>query len=536
MAPRKFLCDAMNRPTRKIVIVGGGAAGWIAASVIAAESRKRGESGTQVALIESPDIPIIGVGEGTWPSMRGTLQRIGLAEDDLIRECHASFKQGTRFRDWSGRSESPQYLHPFSLPLEYADLNPARFWLAHGAGTAFAELVTPQARVIELGLAPKQFDAPQYAFSVNYGYHFDAGAFAVLLRNHAQQNLGVRYIAANVVQVEAGAEADIAAVHLDTGERVPGDLWVDCTGQKALLIDGHCGSPFVSVKDVLFNDRAIAVQVPFADPQAPIAPVTISTAKPHGWIWDIGLSSRRGLGYVHSSSHVDEAAAQAELEAYVRETSPGVDPAKLKFRTIPFEPGFRERFWVGNCVAVGLSAGFIEPLEASALVLIEQSAAIIGEQLPRDRAIMDVVANRFNDKMRYHWQRIIEFLKLHYAVSARKDSDYWRENRAPESWPEGLRGKITLWRQQTPWHDDAPRLDELFPSASYQYVLYGMGFRPSYTDAAGANDARMRKRADAVFHGVRMKARQMERLLPTTRELVGAIARRASSRSRIAQP
>ena len=142
--------------------MGGGTAGWITACVVAAESRKRGEDAVEVVLVESPDIPIIGVGEGTWPSMRMTLQRIGLAEDDLIRECGASFKQGTRFRGWSGIPEAPEYTHPFSLPLEYSDLNPAIFWLAHGGVTAFADLVTPQARVIELGLR-RTGGPPQYA-------------------------------------------------------------------------------------------------------------------------------------------------------------------------------------------------------------------------------------------------------------------------------------------------------------------------------------------------------------------------------------
>lgn len=519
----------MNRPTRRIVIVGGGTAGWITACVVAAESRKSGEDAVEVVLVESPDIPIIGVGEGTWPSMRMTLQRIGLAEDDLIRECGASFKQGTRFRDWSGLPAAPEYIHPFSLPLEYSDLNPAIFWLAHGGAAAFADLVTPQARVIELGLAPKQAGAPQYAFTVNYGYHFDAGAFAGLLHRHGVEKLGVQYTAGNVESIEPRPDGDIDAVLLDTGERVAGDLFVDCTGQKALLIGGHYESPLASVKDVLFNDRAIAVQAPYADPGDPIAPVTLSTARPHGWIWDIGLSRRRGIGYVHSSAHADEETALTALRRYVEETSPGVDFNQLSYRTIPFTPGYREELWVRNCVAVGLSAGFVEPLEASALVLIEQSAAIIGEQLPRDREIMDVVAGRFNDKMRYHWLRIVEFLKLHYAVSEREDSNYWKENRARETWPDGLREKLTLWQQQPPWHDDAPRLDELFPSASYQYVLYGMGFRPRYASVGNALDKRMRKRADEVFHGAQMKAQQMARLLPSTRELVSTITNRAAT-------
>ena len=519
----------MDQPIRKIVIVGGGTAGWITASVVAAESPGRGDNAIQVVLVESPDIPIIGVGEGTWPSMRTTLQRIGLSEDDLVRECNASFKQGTRFRDWSGLRDATEYTHPFSLPVDYAELNPAKFWLEHGRRSAYADLATPQARVIELGLAPKQVNAPQYAFTVNYGYHFDAGKFAELLHRHAVDKLGVQYISGNVERIDSRPDGDIAAVVLDTGERVEGELFVDCTGQKALLIGDHFGRRLTSVRDVLFNDTAIAVQVPYADSSDPIASVTLATAQPHGWIWDIGLSSRRGIGYVHSSAHADEETALSALKRYVENTSPGIDAGKLSYRTIPFEPGYREKFWVRNCVAVGLSAGFTEPLEASALVLVEQSAAIIGEQFPRDRRIMDIVASRFNAKMRYHWERIIEFLKLHYAASVREDSDYWNENREQGSWPESLRQKMILWQQQPPWHDDAPRLDELFPSASYQYVLYGMGFKPDYVAADNARHDRMRKRADEVFHGTQMKAQQMARLLPTTRELVSAIARRAAA-------
>ena len=519
----------MDQPIRKVVIVGGGTAGWITACVVAAETLRRDDNPIQVVLVESPDIPIIGVGEGTWPSMRMTLQRIGLPEDDFVRECDASFKQGTRFRDWSGRSEASQYIHPFSFPVDYTELNPAQFWLARGSRSAFADLVTPQASVIERGLAPKQVDAPQYAFTVNYGYHLDANRFAGLLQGHGVRKLGVRHVRGNCERIDSHPDGDIAAIALDTGEVVAGDLFVDCTGQKALLIACHYGSRFKSVKDVLFNDSAIAVQVPYAEPDDPIASVTLATAQSHGWIWDIGLGSRRGVGYVHSSSHADDDSALSTLERYIDSTTPGVECDRLNFRTLRFEPGYRDRSWVRNCVAVGLSAGFVEPLEASALALVEQSAALIGEQMPRDRAIMEIVAGRFNRKMSYHWSRIIEFLKLHYATSVREDTDYWTENREQNSWPESLRQKMVLWQQQPPWHDDAPRLDELFPSASYQYVLYGMGFRPRYPSADKTRNDPKARRADEVFHGSQVRAQQMTRLLPTTRELVNAVARRSTA-------
>ena len=509
---------------QRVVVIGGGSAGWITACVVAAEHR--GTDRVSVVLVESPDVPTIGVGEGTWPSMRGTLQRIGVGEGEFVRGCDASFKQGTRFVGWRGAPNTDPYLHPFSWPLDYASGNPARHWLAGGRAMPFADMATPQAEVIRRGLGPKQAAMPGYAFAVNYGYHLDAGKFAALLRRHAVERLGVSHVRANVNGLNAQENGDIAALTLDDGSRVAGDLFVDCTGYKALLIGGHFGQRLVSAADVLFNDRAIVAQAPYADAEAaPIAPVTQATAQDGGWIWDIGLPTRRGLGYVHSSAHTGEEAAQQVLSGYIAETAPHIAPEQVSYRTISFAPGYREAFWVRNCVAVGLSAGFIEPLEASALALIEQAAAAIAEQLPRDREIMAVVAKRFNAKMHHHWQRIIEFLKLHYAASDRADTAYWRDHANPRSWPEGLREKMTLWQQQPPWHDDAPLLSELFPSASYQYVLYGLGFTPRYSqaDVAGAGEGA----AEAIIGRTREQARRMVGQLPTTRALVRAIAQDA---------
>ncbi len=512
----------MDRATRKVVIVGGGTAGWIAANCIAAECRHWREP-LQVVLVEAPDIPTIGVGEGTWPSMRRTLQRIGIDEGEMLHACGASFKQGTRFLGWSGQGETDEYIHPFSLPVEYVRLNPAKYWLGERPNVPFARFATPQVAAIEQGLAPKEASAPPYAFAFNYAYHLDAGKFAELLQRHAVQRLGVAHVSGKVERIESLEDGDIAAISLDTGVRVPGDLFVDCTGQRALLIGGHFRRRFVSARDVLFNDRAIAVQVPYHHPDAPIASATLATAEPCGWIWDIGLQTRRGLGTVYASGHMDESTASAALAAYIERTSAQIDAEALTYRTIAFEPGHRDTFWHRNCVAIGLSQGFVEPLEASALALVEQSAAIVAEQMPRNRQVMDAVARRFNDRLRYHWGRIVEFLKLHYATSAR-EGPYWRAHRDPATWPEGLADKLLLWQQQPPWHDDAPRVDELFPSASYQYVLYGMGFRPRHAGDESPSYVAMRSEADQVFHASRAKAGQAQQRLPTNREVLRAIA------------
>jgi hypothetical protein len=513
----------MEKATRKVVIVGGGTAGWITACLIAAEQRNATERRPEITLVESPDIPIIGVGEGTWPSMRLTLQKIGLPEASLVRECGASFKQGTRFVGWAENDPDQYYYHPFSFPTEYSNLNLAGFWLQNREKLPFAELVTPQAQVITAGLAPKQASMPEYAFAVNYGYHFDAGKFASLLHHHGVKQLGIHYVSANVARIESDAQGDISSLLLDTGDSIDGDLFVDCTGQRALLIGEHYGAPIDSVKDVLFNDAAIAVQVPYTEPGAPIASTTLSTATEAGWIWDIGLQDRRGVGHVYSTRFLDDDDALRIVREYVTNTTPGVDLEALSFRRIPFEPGYRRELWVNNCVAVGLSGGFIEPLEASALALIEQAAGMISQQFPVNREIMSVVARRFNQRMQYHWERLIEFLKLHYVLSRRTDSEYWEACRDPLSCPQGLRDKLAVWEQQPPWHDDAPRVDELFPSASYQYVLYGMGFAPSYPFLPGVSPDRDRKRAEELARSNFEKSQRMLDLLPTNRELIEAV-------------
>lgn len=513
----------MDKATRKLVIVGGGTAGWITACLVAAEQRNAHERRPEITLVESPDIPIIGVGEGTWPSMRLTLQKIGLPEASLIRECSASYKQGTRFSAWASKDPDDFYYHPFSFPAEYSNLNLAGFWLDNRDKLPFAYLVSPQAQVAAAGLAPKQPQTPEYAFAVNYGYHFDAGKFAQMLHRHGVEELGINYVSGNVQQVNGDADGDIRSLDLDTGECIDGDLFVDCTGQRALLIGEHYGVAFESVKEVLFNDAAVAVQVPYADSAAPIASTTMSTGTEAGWIWDIGLQNRRGIGHVYSGAFMSEDAALATVREYVARTSHGVDLDALAFRHIPFEPGYRRDLWVNNCVAVGLSGGFIEPLEASALALIEQAAGMISQQFPVNRDVMSVVARRFNHRMQYHWERLIEFLKLHYVLSRREDSEYWKACRDWQSCPQGLRDKLTVWEQQPPWHDDSPRVDELFPSASYQYVLYGMGFTPSHAFLPGIDPEGDRERAEELARTNFEKTQRMLVLLPTNRELIEAV-------------
>jgi hypothetical protein len=263
--------------------------------------------------------------------------------------------------------------------------------------------------------------------------------------------------------------------------------------------------------------------VPYTEEDQPIQSCTHSTAQTAGWIWDIGLPTRRGTGHVYSSAHISEDEATAQLLAYIKEIAGDKAAASVVPRKIRFQPGHRREFWHRNCVAIGMSSGFAEPLEASALVMIELAAGMIAERLPPTREVMDIVAKRYNQKFLRHWNQIIEFLKLHYVLSARNDSPYWQDNHAATSIPEKLSEQLLLWRYRSPWHQDAEAVDELFPTASYQYILYGMGFKTMPRDTCSHQQDQRQRQASELFQKNAARAAKLRQALPGNRELLNKV-------------
>jgi len=507
----------------RVVVVGGGTAGWLAACLIAARAAESSAAPVHVTVIESPEVPTIGVGEGTWPTMRRTLERIGIAEADFLLACDASFKQGSRFDGWRTGTTGDSYHHPFVPPIPGEPRAIVAGWQAHAADRSFADAVAAQPSICDQGLAPRQRHMPDYAGALNYAYHLDAGKFAALLARHGVDRLGIRLVRDHVVDVCIGETGDIAGVRTRENGMIAGDLFIDCTGQSALLIGTALGVPFLDRSATLPNDRALAVQLPVAT-DSPIATQTIATAHAAGWLWDIGLPSRRGIGCVYASGYMDDEGALATLTGYLARVAPGVDVAALQPRRLVFRSGHRERFWVGNCIAIGLSAGFLEPLEASAIVLVELSIEALLANFPANRSAVPLQARRFNTLFRYRWDRIVEFLKLHYVLSAREER-YWRDHRGAAQMPPRLAELLAVWRDQPPSTYDLPQADEVFPPASYQYVLYGMGW------PAPGPVAAMPEMADALAH-VRQRERTLGAGLPTQRAYFDALHRERSSAPR----
>jgi tryptophan halogenase len=508
-----------------VLIVGGGTAGWLTACFLAKTLGARG-AGVRITLLESPEIGIIGVGEGTFPSIRGTLAAIGLDEARFVRECDATFKQGIRFDHWvrpAGAPGADHYFHPFSHPSQRQggpELLP--YWLRGlaGEGVPFAQAVTLQKRVADAAHGPKRFGDADFAGPLNYAYHFDAARFAALLGAHGR-SLGVRHALGTVERVALDADGAIAAVHTREQQAFSADLYIDCTGFRAALIGAALGAPFKPLDSVLFADRALAIQVPYAEPDAPIASYTISTAHEAGWTWDIGLQQRRGVGYVYSSRHTSDERAEQVLRQYI-----GAGAEAVAARALTLRVGYRETQWVKNCVAVGLSGGFLEPLEASGIGMIETAAYLIGFLFPFNGDTAPV-ADTFNHLMRERYARVVDFLKLHYCLSQRSEP-FWTENADPASIPASLRARLAMWGGRAPHRLDFVSDLEMYPTSSWQYVLYGMEFKTrlhvSATDPAREAEALREFEAIAALSGRALAD------LPRHRALVAHLCTRAAGR------
>lgn len=503
---------------QNILVVGGGAAGWLVACYLAKHLNAAAPGSIRVDLVESPGIGLLGVGEATFPSIRGTLSAIGLDEGQLLVGANATFKQGIRYNHWvrPPGSEGPaSFFHPFSLPSQRAgspELLP--YWLLGGAphGMQLADAVTMQSRLVAEGRGPKRASDPDYQGPMNYAYHFDAARVAAVLAEHGQK-LGVKRHEATVERVELDSRGAIARLVTQELGELKADLYVDCTGLRSRLIGGAMQSPFRSRTDVLFVDRAVAMQVPYPRPDTPIACYTIATAQEAGWTWDIGLQQRRGVGYVYSSRHSDATRAEEVIRRHLGAAADGLEPLHIKFET-----GYRPEHWRANCVGIGLAGGFVEPLESTGIALVELGTYLLTHLLPTDLDQMERAAKHFNAMMCARYERVLDFIKMHYCLTQRRDTAFWIDNTDAASIPETLRDRLAAWRHRPPHRLDFVTDLEMFMPSSWQYVLYGMEFK---TDLASMRSSYPRMdEARREFEAIQQVSQHAVRDLPAHRTLV----------------
>ena len=447
-------------PLRSVCIVGGGTAGWIAAAMLA-----RLYPDLAVTLVESDDIGTIGVGESTIPPFLELLAKLGIDEAGFVREVGASFKLGIEFRDW--RSVGESYFHPFGsigAPTGGGDFY--QLWL-RAAASGYARGLQDFAPASEMArqgrfAPPAQLGATPLGDAA-YALHVDARRVAAVLRRFAESR-GVVRVEGVVDRVAARPDGFVDHVRLADGREVAADLFVDCTGFRALLTGGALDTPMHDWSHWLLCDRAIAVQTENAGPPPPY---TLAHAQSAGWRWRIPLQHRAGNGHVFSSRHMSDDEATAILLAQVQ-GEPVTAPMTVKFRT-----GVRTRPWNGNVVAIGLACGFIEPLESTAIHLIYRGIDMLLRYLP-DRTCPPALRDEYNRRIVADYEEIRDFIILHYCTSERDDAAFWRECRRLEL-PESLRHRIDLFRVNGGL---AGAGEDLFSPVSWQSVMDGMGVRP----------------------------------------------------------
>jgi hypothetical protein len=416
-------------PFHKIVIVGGGSAGWMAAAYL----RRRMPLNVAISLVESPDIPTIGVGEGTLPSFRAFVGELGLDARDWMKRCEATFKLGVRFDNWWNKDRS--WWHPFFFHHpSHGERALVDAWLHHHA-CGDPQLRRPEtlrayslswklARTNRCPISAGNGGATDEWIS-DHGFHLDATLWAEYLRKSVAVPRGVEHVRGQVTNVIKNPSGWIEALALDGDRSIAGDFFIDCTGFARRLIREVSPARFLPFGQELLCDRAVALRVPYRHPEREMRPYTLATALSSGWVWQIGLFHRLGAGYVYSSSFLSEEEAESELRNFL-----GEERVKdLTANRIRFTSGRLEEPWVGNCVALGLSEGFVEPLEATGLAVIQHRLREIARILSAAPRFSQHETSEYNREANYIFDEIKQFLVCHYCFSRRTDSTFWCEVR-----------------------------------------------------------------------------------------------------------
>ena len=416
----------MTTKINKIVIVGGGSAGWMTAATLISRFPNK-----DITLIESANIATVGVGESTIGGINDWCNLIGIKDTDFMKFTDASYKLSIRFTDFY-RKDAGSFHYPFGFPNTEGNTSNKNDWyfkkfLNPDLPTSdYAECMFPAMGLVNNNKFTKNLDnrIPGFSQQSSTAYHFDATKFGLWLKDHFAKPKGAKHILADVVDIITDADG-IKTLTLSTGDTVSSDLFIDCTGFKSLLLSQTMKEPFESYEDLLPNNSAWATRVEYADKEKELAPYTDCHAIGNGWVWNIPLWSRIGTGYVYSDKYISDQGALEEFKIHLQ--SKGRNTDTLKFKNIKMRVGLHNRLWVKNVCAIGLAAGFIEPLESNGLYTVHEFLLKLVRVLGRADYISQWDKDVFNATCKDQFRRFAEFVALHYALSHRDDTAYWRD-------------------------------------------------------------------------------------------------------------
>jgi len=510
-----------DEPIQDVLIVGGGTAGWMTAAYLA----KAFGATVRITLMEAPSIPKIGVGEATIPNLQATFfDFLGVPEADWMREVNGAFKIAVKFVNWRKAKEgeaTAHFYHPFGI-LPYVDgVHLPQYWfhLTRGSGDPVDYACFTQAPLMDMQLSPKSLDGRSM---VPHAWHFDAHLVADFLCRWATAR-GATRILDEVKHVPLDDRGFIAGVYTAEGRKLKADLYVDCTGFRGLLINQALGEPFIDMNDHLLCDSAVAAPVPNDDAKYGIDPYTGAIAMKAGWTWKIPMLTRFGSGYVYSSKFATcDEAARDFCKLW------NLDEAKTDLNKIRFRTGRNRRAWVNNCVSIGLSSCFLEPLESTGIYFITAAIYQLAKHFP-SRAFDQGLIARFNREIEFMFDDCRDFVQAHYFTSTRDDSPFWLANKHDLALSDSIKEKIEIYRcglsVNPPLSTEGDyygtfenEFHHFWTNERYYCIFAGMGFLPDQSLPQLAHSLKAVEKAQRIFARIKQDQRDMRQALPTNFE------------------
>jgi tryptophan halogenase len=534
----------MLQQKKQIVIVGGGSSGWMTASYL---KKSLGEK-AEVTVIESPNIPTVGVGEATFSTLHLFFDFLELKEEDWMPHCSAGYKMGIKFVNWN--ADGKHFYHPFQRYETVDGFHMGEWWLklrdteafkrARGGDQRFDYSCFVVPELCDLQKSPRYLDGTVFdpgsqqllgaesgfrkgmldnlKVQYPYAFHFDASRLALYLTGYAKK-LGAKHVVDDVVDVKLAADGSIQHVQTRGHGSLEADIFVDCTGFRGLLINKALEEPFISFASQLLCDRAIAIQMPRDNEKMGMNPYTQATAMKAGWSWNIPLYDRDGTGYVYSSAFVTPEEAEREYRAHLGPASEGRKANHIQMRI-----GRNRNSWVKNCVAIGLSSGFVEPLESTGIFFIQHAVEQLVSHLSGEK-IDPLMVKSYNKVVADVIDGVRDFLTLHYYAATRADNEFWRATKQLK-FSDELRERFDLWERRLPNARNINPSFHGFEDYSYSVMLMGLGLLPK--QGLPVLEYKCDKKALEVFKALKQRTDHLVATLPTQYEYLTEQMKRAN--------